>query len=249
MGKHYYFSTIVFCALLTLSCSETTQNYADQHLNPKVWLHRANSIEKTAYYRDKFAGFEIDVQFNSNGIFTIKHGGFDENFDMTLEEWLQALDRKKKANLWLDFKNLCKDNEEDALKEIKRLRKKYGLKGTIYIESSSPECLKPFENTGFATSYYIPFFHSYASKEEIRKVADSIRNNVEMFNIKRISGFYSQYKFMVDSFPDLRKLTWYERYGDGKYYYIDIVTQDDKADVILIAVPDTIDYKTAVQNK
>ncbi len=242
---------LMLCTLFSFSCNEKTAQNTTEKLNPKVWLHRSNSIEKTAYYRDKYAGFEIDVQFvDSTRNFIIRHGGFDESSNLPLDEWLQALDRKKEANLWLDFKNLSKKNENEALEEIKRLRKKHRLKGTIYIESSHPECLKCFEDAGFSTSYYIPAaFPGKASDENMKKVTNIVRKNIAKYGLKTISGYCWQFEFMVDSFPDVRKLTWYEVCGDKRDYYIEKATQDDKTDIILIAVPDTVDYKKALENK
>lgn len=233
-------------ALFLSSCGNQTQS-----LNPKVWLHRANSIEKAAYFREKYAGFEIDVQFDDSiGSFIIKHGnGIDEDLNISLDEWLNALARKKKANIWLDFKNLNKDNEKAAIEEIKRLRKKHHLKRKIYVESDHPECLESFEEAGFSTSYYIPpAIPGKASEEEMRDVTRRVRENIAKYNLKTISGYCWQFDFMVDSFPDVRKLTWYEICGNERDYYIEKASQDKKTDVILIAVPDTIDYKKYYSN-
>ena len=83
------------------------------------------------------------------------------------------------------------------------------------------------------------------SHEKMQKVTDEIRDNILKYRLRTISGYFFQYQFMKDSFPEMRKLIWYEHYDTAaRNSYIRLANDDDKTDVILVAVMDTIDYKT-----
>lgn len=212
----------------------------------KVWLHRANDVAKAKYFQDKYAGLEVDVCFvDSLNTFIIEHD-YNEKSHKRLDDWFAALNRRSKLGFWIDFKNLKKSNMEAAAKELAKLRKTYKLKGLIIVESSNAECLQMFEDLRFRTSYYIPYFNpKELNREELQEFTNIINKIVNESKINTISGFYSQYQYMTDSFPELRKLTWYERTWDTavRNYYIKLVNEDSKTDVILIAVKDTVDYE------
>ena len=233
---------LVVSAVCVVSCSKTAEKPS------KVWLHRANDVAKARYFQDKYAGFEVDVHFvDSLNTFVVQHD-FGANSKLRLEDWFASIDNRSNLGFWIDFKNLDYSNMKAAAKELARLRKTYKLKGMIIVESSDPECLKVFDNLNFRTSYYIPYINpKELNQEELQDYTNSIRRNVKKNNLNTISGFYSQYQYMIDSFPELHKLTWYERTWDTavRNYYINLANEDPKTDVILIAVKDTIDYSSA----
>ena len=54
---------------------------------------------------------------------------------------------------------------------------------------------------------------------------------------------------MKDSFPETRKLIWYELYDTAvRNQYINLAIEDKKTDVILVGVEDTIDYARELLN-
>ena len=204
----------------------------------KVWLHRANDIAKAQYFQDKYAGLEVDVHFvDTLGSFVVQHD-FGANSKLRLEEWFASLDNRSKLGFWIDFKNLNVDNMEASAKEMARLRETYDLKGMIIVESSNARCLKAFDDLNFHTSYYIPFFYpEEESQEKIQEITAKIRDNIETYGLKTISGYFFQYQYMKDSFPDVWKLIWYEHYDERERdKYIRLADEDDKTDVILVAV-------------
>ena len=229
---------MVVLAVVALSCQPQEQP-------SKVWLHRANDIAKARYFQDKFDGLEVDVHFvDSLNTFVVQHD-FGANSDLRLEDWISSLDNRSELCYWIDFKNLNKENMRAASKEMARLRKTYKLKNWIIVESSNAECLTAFRKMKFRTSYYIPFVYpDLESHEKVQAVTDEIRENIRKYKLRTISGYYFQYQFMKDSFPEMRKLIWYEQYDTvGKNNYIRLANEDDKTDVILVAVMDTIDYR------
>ena len=213
---------MVVLAIVALSCQPQEQP-------SKVWLHRANDIAKAQYFQDKFDGLEVDVHFvDSLNTFVVQHD-FGANSDLRLEDWIASLDNRSELCYWIDFKNLDKGNMRAASKEMARLRKTYKLKNWIIVESSN----------------YIPFaYPDLEGHEKMQAVTDEIRENIRKYKLRTISGYYFQYQFMKDSFPEMRKLIWYEQYDTvGRNNYIRLANEDNKTDVILVAVMDTIDYR------
>jgi len=174
----------------------------------KIWLHRANSIEKAQHFQYEYGGLEIDVHYiDSLDTFIIKHDP-DEPSTLSVNEWCEALDNVSNIGIWFDFKNLNEYNREDALKCLKKIRKKYHLNGKLYVESHAYNELQAFRDEGFRTSFYIPEFNPYQDDsatcyKHIPEIQDAINSGVDA-----ISGYEYQYKFMKKQFPNQTKLIW-----------------------------------------
>ena len=227
--------TIITILILFLITSSSCQKKSQ-----KIWLHRANSIEKAHYFQDKYAGLEIDITYvDSLQTFMILHGGGHiENNPVTIEQWFDDLENVKKLRLWLDFKNLNNNNKTYILEELNRLCSKYGIKkNNIIVESGSAPCLPDFYNAGFQTSFYIPHFKpKECSAKKIQQHTNEIRKVIEQNNLTTISGYYYQYEFMRDSFPDKDILIWYH-FNDSliRNEYIQLANNDPKVKVLLVA--------------
>jgi hypothetical protein len=227
-----------------------TQSCQPQEQPSKVWLHRANDVAKAQYFQDQYAGLELDVYYaDSLNTFIVMHGGFDE-VPIKLTDWFSSIKNRKRLGFWIDFKNLNESNMIPAAKELQRIRRTYHLKGMMIVESSNAQCLKAFNDRHFRTSYYIPFaIPDRLSHKELQKLTDSIHLNIQTHELKTISGYWFQYQFMMDSFPEMRKLIWYELYDTAvRNQYIRLANEDGLTDVILVAVTDTIDYAHAISN-
>lgn len=234
-----FITTIIsIICIICFSCQKQTSNI--QIDSKKVWLHRANTIEKAQYFQDKYAGLEIDITFlDSLHTFIVFHGGgLSEPEPTTLEQWLDEVENVNKLRLWLDFKNLNNKNKMAALKELNSLCTKYKInKNNIIVENWNAKDLSVFQENDYQTSYYIPNFNPQkASKYDIQKHTYKIRKAISSYNITTISGYHYQYQFMRDSFPDQNLLIWYID-NDKKVQeeYIQLAQQDDKVKVLLIA--------------
>lgn len=228
----------VVLAVMAISCQP-------QERPSKVWLHRANDIAKAQYFQYKYAGLEVDVYFvDSLNTFVVQHD-VGANSRMLLKNWFASLDNRSKLCYWIDFKNLNKDNMYASAKEMARLRRTCRLRNWIIVESPNAECLQAFTKKKFRTSYYIPFaYPPKETHERMQIVIDVIRENIKKYELNTISGYFFQYQFMKDSFPEMRKLIWYEHYDTAtRNKYIRLANEDENTDVILVAVMDTIDYK------
>lgn len=191
--------------LLALASCRPTPPLED---HGKVWLHRANSIEKAQQYQWQFPGVEIDVHFiDSLQEFIVKHDA-DEDSRLTLGQWLEALDNRSQLGIWFDFKNLTSLNRDEALQRLSTLRSQYRLDGKLIVESSDFQALEAFREAGFLVSYYIPYFDpETADSLTLARCRNKIQGAVEQ-GVDAISGYDFQYDFMKREFPDHRKLLW-----------------------------------------
>lgn len=184
----------------------------DNQLLPadKYWIKAVNNIELMHKLPDNTAGIECDVYFDMNKtVFEVYHDSAAPS-SLNADSLLSVYASKKlSANIWLDFKNLTQENAEAALKEVTRLKNKYSLKQRLIIESPHPEFLKIFCESGFFTSYYVPFFNPYKSSEkEIIQFADSVRKTLAQHPTSAISGYYFQYPILKKFFPNYPILIW-----------------------------------------
>ena len=231
MKKYYIFIAFISVTFLFCQCSHEPV----ETNTSKVWLHRANSIEKAKYYQYDYPGLEIDVHFdNLFKAFVIKH---DANAEAkcTLEQWLDQVDNIQNLGIWFDFKNLNDENRDNACQCLVKLRKKYHLKGKLYVESGSYNNLKVFKENGFNVSYYIPDFNpETADSATCQKHAATIQKAINS-GVTAISGYDYQYKFMRRNFPNQTLLLWTIR-TDTEYYPILTakVDADSLVDILLI---------------
>ena len=236
--RKFIIAIISILSIICVSCQKQTND--SQRDYKKVWLHRANTIEKAQYFQDKYAGLEIDITYlDSLHTFIVFHGGgLSEAEPVRLEQWFEEVGNANKLKLWLDFKNLSNNNKMQALTELNRLCKKYNIsKNNIIVENWNAKDLSAFQENGYQISYYIPDFNPQkASKFDIQKHTYKIRKAISSYNITTISGYHYQYQFMRDSFPDQNVLIWYIN-NDKKVQeeYIQLANQDDKVKVLLIA--------------
>jgi len=175
----------------------------------KHWIKAVNSISLMEKIPANTPGIECDLYFN------IQKNHFDVSPDSVISSGLDAdsllsvyAAKKMTANTWFNIKNLDGQNAGASLTEMIRLKNKYGLTGRIIIESSAASFLKTFCDSGFYTSYTVPYFDPYKSSEPpIIQFADSIRTALTKYPASSVSGSYFQYPLLKKFFPTYPILT------------------------------------------
>lgn len=165
--------TIIIILCLTfglLSCQDKTS---------KIWLHCANEINKAKYFQDKYAGLEIDITYvDSLKTLFVHKCNNDKRTPITLEQWLDSVEMINDIGIWLDFKNLNRNNNTLILEELDRLCSKYKIKkDNLIVESSAPYYLPIFQDANYKTSFYIPKFKP---KKVLKAKYNDIPNIFEM---------------------------------------------------------------------
>lgn len=176
----------------------------------KEWVQAINSIAAMNALSKETAGMECDVYFDiPKAIFDVHHDP-GMSTGLALETLLQAYAEKKMtASLWLDFKNLSRENQQSALGELIRLRNKFSLAGKMLVESTEAALLSVYSDSGFYTSYYTPMFNPYLlNDDELKQRADSLAGIITQSKVDALSGYYFQYPFLRQYFPNYPVLTW-----------------------------------------
>jgi heptose-I-phosphate ethanolaminephosphotransferase len=176
----------------------------------KNWKKAINTVEKIKQLDAGVAGFEMDVYFDTTRNCLHVYHDSSGLSTLTIDSVLDVYKlRNLSSSLWLDFKNLSSINEEKSLLYISFLRNKYNLKDKLIIESSSAQNLQSFCDSGFFTSYYVPFFNPYViSKKELKSQLDRIERVLKENPVSALSGYYFQYPVLKNYFPSYPILTW-----------------------------------------
>lgn len=178
----------------------------------KHWKKGINTLKQISELDSTIAGFECDVYFDSvTHAFHVHHDA-DKNTGFGLDHLLEIyLQRKLRASIWLDVKNLDDLNAEQVLKTLVTIRTKYQLQNKLLVESGRASLLSNFSDSGFFTAYYVPFFNPYQINEEVMKQqVDSIASVISKSKINALSGYYFQCSFLNHYFPKYPVLTWLE---------------------------------------
>ena len=188
----------------------------------KNWLKAVNTPEKMNKMDINTSGIEMDIYFDSaTKLFSVHHN-FDASIQYPFEELLRIYHKKKlTASIWMDFKNLSPQNQQDALKTLIVLREKYKLDNKILVESEFPELLNAFVDQNFYTSYYTPYFNPYfLEKDSLNKITQEIENHLSESKVQALSGYYFQLPFLHERFPNYPILIWG---GNDKFSLVNLI--------------------------
>ena len=175
----------------------------------KIWAHRVNSLDKLNYSLPFFKGVELDLVYNEKTTrFDVRHPPAG-SFGLTFERYLSEIPEGNYPGLWLDIKNLNKNNAPLVLEKINFIlnKKKYPRKA-ILIETQHPEALPLFSKAGFNTSYYIKSWLYQSSKKRLEKELDTISEIINAQPRLGISTHYKNYGIIDIAFRKKKKYIW-----------------------------------------
>ena len=175
----------------------------------KLWLHRANSLEKWQDNAEKYPNAEVDLIF-WNGKFHVAHDTADITA-LTIDEYFKEMPSRK-GHLWLDIKNLSKNNAIVALHELDSLCQVYNVdKSRLILESDNESSLSYFTHQGgYFTSYYVKAPRpSTLSEEERKEVIYQLEQVANRANVSALSFPRHGYKDISSGLEsDIPLLTW-----------------------------------------
>lgn len=206
-------------------------------LGGKQWTKAVNTVERIKILPADAAGFEMDVYFDTLKNCLLLYHDSTEYSTLRIEAVLNEYKVKKMAaSIWLDFKNLSAANQRQSLSYIASLRNIYQLKDRVIVESSYPQYLQSFCDSGFFTSYYTPFFNPYQESESaLIQHIDTIAANLQRYPVSALSGYYFQYPLLKKYFPAYPILTWAEQSRGSvlSCYFNKQINADERLKVIL----------------
>lgn len=194
---------------------------ADLQVKGKKWVKAINTPVQVLALDSNVNGLEMDVYFDTaQNEFRVYHDSTALS-ETTIEDVLDVVkERRLSVSTWLDFKNLSQHNKSQALKYLSGLKEKYNLGKRLIVESSDIVSLKTFCDSGFFTSYYVPFFNPYSLKEnQMIAILDTMSADLKRYPVTALSGYYFQVPFLKKYFPVFPLLTWTE---DSKVSLVNI---------------------------
>jgi heptose-I-phosphate ethanolaminephosphotransferase len=206
----------------------------------KYWVHRVNSIGKLYdVAKSNPNGIELDIVYKDCELMVgheLSHlsGG-------TLDEYMEHTGKLGIKNMWLDIKNINKDNfinvkaKLDALSNKYKYFKKHALIETQYTGKE----VALLTNTGYNVSYFLPHTKIFILLKEnntlgLKEIANSINQQIKSQNIKNVSFNAGVYDFVKNYLEKENNNLSYRVWPDyNKDIVPDIVINDPKVKVSL----------------
>ena len=170
----------------------------------KILPHRANTLGKIkSVLSSRLCGFEIDVlpqNLNNSTVLSVGHGlgGLTEN---NLKNVLDVISAKKASKLWLDIKNINRNNVEDTLFRLNELDELHDIKSRAIVETSYHGIeSKIISEAGYQLSYYLPTSKVLEAKEQDesfkKQLSEELIRRVEVMQPRAISFDLRLYPFV-----------------------------------------------------
>lgn len=228
--------------LLRFAPASVENYWAERYMPDKFWLHRVNSVAKQKELAHKYKGIEFDIiYYEKENSFENSHDKKDLQKYNLAKQFQQYASASANNEIWLDFKNLNENNQQESLECLNALVAEYHIeKSKIWVESKSWQALKSFKLGGFKTSYYFPYYKfNEMTEDEIKFVRKQTVDIAASGNVDAVS-FYGDYYDFISSLqlpPRIALLCWL----DGQKWYEVLlrrkyaaIRDDDKVKVILV---------------
>ena len=168
----------------------------------RVFPHRVNSRGKLHdIINNGFYSYEFDTYFTKDDKFYIGHDKPTLS-DVTLEDTLSNVSYNNLQKVWMDFKNLNKDNADLALQRLEELDKKFNIKNKFILAFwTKGEFFHKFSKAGWHTSYYLPTgkvidLLKQNNKQELDKLAMQLAKQVKLQKVSAVSFDTRLYEFV-----------------------------------------------------
>ena len=176
----------------------------------KRWMKAVNTPARARALDSSINGIEMDVYFDTAAnTFFVYHDSTGISTTTTEDIFLILQESNIHFSVWLDFKNLNKKNQQASLEYLSSLKNRFRLDKKLLVESSDPSLLQLFCDSGYYTSYYVPFFNPYReNEEELIQHIDTLTALLDKYPVSALSGYYFQTPFLKKFFPAFPILTW-----------------------------------------
>ena len=169
--------------------------------DPKIWVHRVNSLARLDEVQGIFKGLELDLVFE-NGKLDVRHPP-DSSIHLSLHKFLSHVQHPSQHYFWLDIKNLTLENVEKVKSRLDYLTKKFNLKENIIVETTHPKTIPTLNINNYFTLYYLPDLVRLKPHE-----LDQVQKNITTYRPTAISQSIENYYLMDEKFKIQNKLIW-----------------------------------------
>lgn len=196
----------------------------------KIWAHRVNSIEKQEAALLFFKGIELDLDYLEETDFLDVNHTPAPSIGLSFQEYMDHLPINRYPYLWLDIKELDTLNHHHIFDKIHPvLRSKNYPLDRVLVEGMQVEALLIFEEAGFNTSLYLPWYLHDLSEEDLAEEIAALKSIQAQFPKVAFSSSYTQYDLIKEYFPEKELYIWFVGHRSFKEYSLSRrILKDDK---------------------
>lgn len=244
--EHYFEPGRRIIANNVAEAIERTESF--NYPESKIWKHGVYSKYDAAKYENVFDGMEVDIVYSTekDDLF-IGREESDADKNESFDAWLAMLENPAKPRLWIDFKNLSKENCTQAIASLNRLIDKYGIKNNVMVESQDVEALKYAKNSGFYVILWVDNLHYWRephSHHDSVSICHTIRYKINKLHPDAISSEFTAYPMLCDSFPNENIHFWDtpKDFNEENIRHTQMLCREKSVKVVLVDYPQPIDY-------
>lgn len=202
----------------------------------KIGAHRINSEVRLNSAVKYFDIIELDLVFNEEENYLDVNHPPAKSFNLTFQKYISELPKGVQPVLWLDIKNL---NTKTSFKIFNKLQEILtGInypRNKILIESRTPEALSLFHESGFRTSYYLPFGLSKMRSSILEENLLIIKNKLLLQPYLSISSDIQDYEILKKEFPMTSKYHWAMGQTYGRHpLLVQQILRDSTVQILLV---------------
>lgn len=212
----------------------------------KIWKHGVYSKYDAAKYEKLFDGMEVDIVYSTekDDLF-IGRVEDDANNGNSFDDWLAMLEQPQNVKLWIDFKNLSKDNCIKAIASLEKLVSKYDIKNNVLVENQDLDALSHAKQSGFHVILWVDNLHYWRSphtRNDSISICKTIRNKINKLHPDAISSEFTAYPMLCDSFPEQNIHFWDtpKDFTDENVRHTQELCRNKSVKVVLVDYPQPI---------
>ncbi|MFT5723676.1 MAG: heptose-I-phosphate ethanolaminephosphotransferase [Bacteroidia bacterium] len=218
----------------------------------RIGVHRTNSLGKlNEVHNHKIRTIEVDVKLLDGELF-VGHGEDDVMSGLRLTEYLAEVNLIDIEKIWLDVKNLDKENLKTIIENLIEIDERFRLKSKLIVETQSQDYnIARIAQLGFNTSYYVPTSIADLTPLAQKEVAKEIAKQIKYQKVRSISFDSKLYDFVKKELesqinPTITYHTWNFDLNIRDGYFILGVQQapfyqDKRIETILVRFPSVFD--------
>ena len=245
--KRIIFIAIVFISnILYLDSCNNKPDFS--YPSSKIWKHGVYSKYDAAKYEKLFDGMDVDIVYSTekDDLF-IGRVEDDANKNEAFDNWLMMLKQPEDVKLWIDFKNLSKDNCVKAIASLEKLVSKYNIKNNVLVENQDLDALNHAKQSGFYVILWVDnlhYWHEPHSHNDSVSICRTIRHKINMLHPDAISSEFTAYPMLCDSFPEQNIHFWDtpKDFTEENIEHTKMLCREKSVKVVLVDYPQPIDY-------
>lgn len=250
MKKPTILSLFLLSIIFTSSCVSHHDRNSTSYSYPesKIWKHGVYSELDAEKYAEIFDGLEVDLIYSAkySDIYIgreEKHAETNKTFDY----WISKIKEPDKTFYWVDFKNLSTENVEAAMRRLDEIIENHKAdKRKFMIESQDVNTLKVVKRFDYATILWVDNIYYWQSKTKADTInlCNTIRSQLNELHPNAISGSYTAYPLLCDSFPEQNIHFWDtpKKYSEKNAAFTQKLCRKKNVKVVLVDYSEPIDY-------